>query len=115
MVDRPFALHHHFYSSVVAGLQGQPYPIATRSFSQLSLIGARDQQRRRRRRRSVPESCSRGLVVCPSPAAPGGPSPAEEGGKPESSAFTGLCAMFYNLKKSMILTYLRSMIKGIVY
>ena len=30
MVDRPFALHHHFYSRVVAGLQGQPYPIANK-------------------------------------------------------------------------------------
>ena len=47
----------------------------------------------------MPESCSIGLVVCPSPAAPGGPSPAEEGGKPESSAFTGLCAMFYDLSE----------------
>ena len=43
----------------------------------------------------MPESCSRGSVVCPSPAAAGGPSPTEEGrgGQPESSAFTGLCSL----------------------
>ena len=35
MVDRPFALHHHFCSRVTR-LQGQPYPIATSSFSELS-------------------------------------------------------------------------------
>ena len=40
----------------------------------------------------MPESCSRGLVVCLSPAAPGGPSPAEEGSPspPPSQASLGV-------------------------
>ena len=48
MVDRPFALHHHFYNRVVAGLQGQPYPIANkqllRALSDRSLRPAAEEE-----------------------------------------------------------------------
>ena len=99
MVDQPFALHHHFYSRVVAGLQGQPYPIATSSFSELSLIGARDQQRRRR---SVPESCSGRRRRWQPESNSRGPLPEGRGGQLESSAFTPLGVAHVPPKKDWI-------------
>jgi hypothetical protein len=75
MVDRPFALHH-FYSRVVAGLQGQPYPIANKQL----LRALSDQRPRPSAEEEEEEECDRVLMQ------------RVGGGKPETSAFTGLCA-----------------------
>ena len=68
MVDRPFALHHHFYSRVVTGLQG--YPL---SYNNKQLVIALSDWSPRSATKEEEEECARskGLVVCPSPAAGG--------------------------------------------